>query len=62
MSEENKKLKNENMRKFDERDEKEPIRMFSWFTTDKLDKKAYWIFLLILFIFYVISNISIFFR
>lgn len=47
---------------FDEQKDKDPIQMFSWFTTDKLDRKVYWLFLLFLLIFYVLSNISAFFR
>jgi len=62
MSENKEKWKDENMRDFDERDEKDPIRMFSWFTKDKLDRKAYWIFLLVLLLFYVLTNISVFFN
>ena len=50
------------IREIDGHDEKDSIKLLGWFTKDKLDKKAYWTFLLILFLFYVLSNISIFFR
>lgn len=43
-------------------DEKNTMTMLHWFTSEKLDKKAYWIFLLILAAFFIWSNTSIFFR
>ena len=45
----------ENMYEFNEDDEKEPIRMFSWFTSETLDKKTYVIFLIILASLYVLG-------
>lgn len=45
----------DNMYEFNEDDEKEPIRMFSWFTSEKLDKKTYVIFLIILASLYVLG-------
>ena len=62
MSKNKEKSYGPNLTNFDEEEEKNPLAMLGWFTKDKLDKKAYWTFLLILFLFYVITNISIFFR
>lgn len=62
MSQKRDQLRDDNCREFDEQDEKDPTRMFNLFTTDKLDRKVYWFFLLFLLIFYMLTNIPVFFR
>ncbi len=62
MDEKRKREQMNNMRDFDEKDEKDPIRMFSWFTSDKLDKKAYWIAILALLAYFLFTNLPSLFR
>ena len=53
----NENEKRNNIRDIDKKNPKEPLWYFAWLTNEKLDKKTYWLFILVLLLIYAIPNI-----